>query len=119
MKQQALARAFAHRLKTLRQARQMSTHALAVRAGMKRRQDIEQLESGEHCPNLYTALMLAMALGVPLSALVPRTYLVPAGQADVPRVMTSVLAHSSVDCGLCGEDALDEGLSPSFLDYGC
>lgn len=61
---------FARRLTALRERAGLTQAALADRAGLSR-QAIGKLERGEREPTLETAVRLAAALGVPVTAFVP------------------------------------------------
>jgi len=60
---------FAVRLKTLREARQLTQESLAKRAGISRAY-LARLEMGRHDPHLSRLRKLAKALGVKVSELV-------------------------------------------------
>lgn len=62
-------RAMGRRIKTLREARDLSRQQLAEKAGMSR-ETIRLLEAGRFDPTLRTLTKLARALGVPLTDLV-------------------------------------------------
>jgi transcriptional regulator with XRE-family HTH domain len=123
MRDYLLAKAFATHLKHLRKAAGLTQAELAIRAGMRHREAITQLEKGRHVPSLAMLLTLARALGQPLLTLVPPAYRDVPAAAQRPRhlhrIPFVVYEQPESSSLACCEDTADDPAHVSLSDAGC